>query len=97
MDTGEKEAPITRREFNNALVFVWTAITLAFSTTMFSARAPMPVNLGYFVIAFAMVINYTVASLRGGGDVARTRSVVFMVLLAAVALAIWFFAGRSSH
>ena len=96
MDTGDKATPVTRQEFNSALVLVWVFITLAFSTTVFTSRSPGPTNAIYLVIALFMVANYTIASWRG--DVSRGR-VVFAALLAAAALAVGavaFFAGRLS-
>jgi hypothetical protein len=99
MDPGDKAAPVTRREFNNALVLVWTFIMLAFSTTVFrsSRGAVAAPNVIYLGVSLVMVASYAVASFRS--DLSRNR-VLLAVYLAAVALAVGalaFLAGRISN
>jgi hypothetical protein len=96
MSPDDQAAPVTRREFNQALVLVWTFILLALSTTVFSSRSSGPTvsHVIYLMTALGMVINYAVASWRG--DVSLTRVVVaaLLALLAFVVGAVAFFAGR---
>jgi hypothetical protein len=93
MDTTDKTAPVTRGEFHQALVLVWTFIALAFATTVFSASRSVP-HIIYFVVSLVMVANYAGASWRS--DRSRTR-VMLAVGLAVVALAVAFVAAALRH
>ena len=100
MDTGDKAVPVTQHEFYSALVLVWTFITIALSTTVFSgARAPVrsTASVIYLAASLLMVINYAVKSWRG--NVSR-KGVVIAVVLAVVALVVGpvaYFVGQSSN
>lgn len=87
MDTTDKTTPITRAEFHQALVLVWTFIMLAFATTVFRSSGSATPNIIYFVMSLVIVANYAVASWRG--DRSRTPAML-AVGLAMVALAVAF-------
>jgi len=100
MDTGNRAAHVTQREFYSALTLVWTFIMLAFSTTVLS-RSASPTrslaNVLYWAISLLMVANYAAASWRGG--VSGKRVVIAMVLaVSAFAVGVVaFVAGGFSH
>ena len=91
----EPPTNVTQREFYSALTLVWTFIMLAFSTAVFSSASPnrSMVNVLYLAISLLMVVNYSVATWRGGG--ASRKGLTVALTLAAVALvvgAVAFFA-----